>query len=142
MKLEPGNKLEQELLEAAGVAPEPEPGAEPAPQAKEPATAAPADVTDVICEMENNILLKPLEYGLGLEKNFLCITEDEQKLCAAFRPDDMEVKKSAEWYWGINITLLFSKFLKWLFFNMRQKREAKQKAAEEKRKEKEEEKTR
>jgi len=131
----PGNELEKDLLQAAGIAPEPEPGEEGQPLAEpEKKPEAPPvnkdnpQSIDAICDLENALLLTPIEFGIDLPKGFLQITEQEKILQAQFRPDEIVFKKSSEWYWGINITLLFSKFLKWLFWNMRNKREAKRKA--------------
>lgn len=127
-EIEPGTGLENDLIKLAS-------GEEITEntEVEQPAATSPEPMSaggDVIAEMENNIVLVPLEEGLGLKKGFLRINEDEQKLLAMVRPDDMEAKKSQEWYWGIFGLLNLSKALKWYLYNLRQKKEAKKKAEE------------
>lgn len=120
--IEPGTGLETELInsgqETTGVAAETEASAEAQ--------------GDVIAEMENNMILSPLEVGLDLQKGFLTISKDEQKLLAMVRPDDLEIKKSPEAYWTVLGLLNVSKFIKWFVWNWRRKKEEKKKAEQKK----------
>lgn len=130
-EIAPGESLESELISAGeeqpGAGTEGEPGQQPAT-----GTGGETIPGDVILEMENNMLMSPIEEGLNLERGFLSFTKQEQNLAAKVRPDDLEIKKSAETYWLIVGLLNVSKFLKWLVWNWRKRKDEKKKATEEK----------
>lgn len=126
-EIEPGQQLEADLLAADEQSPEDAAGS----NSERPNTGSPAQ-GDVIAQMENSMVLAPLEEGLGLQKGFLIMTEADQNLLAMVRPDDLEIKKSPEGYWTVFSLLNVSKFMKWFIWNWRQKKAARQKAAEEK----------
>lgn len=122
-EIEPGIKLEDNLLNA-------ENAEEIKPSATTDTPGVPVE-GDAIAEMENAMILVPLEQEMNLPKDFLRLNEQDQKLLSMVRPDDLGVTKSPEWYWSIFGLLNVSKFTKWFFYNRRMKKEAAKKKAKE-----------
>lgn len=123
-EIEPGEQLENDLISSEINEPQAEGEQQPAAAAGEPVQG------DAIAEMENRMLLAPLEMGMNLPEGLLILNGGDQALLAMVRPDDLEIKKSPEAYWTVLGLLNVSKFMNWFIYNLRKKRAAKKAAAE------------